>query len=280
MSYENERAMFEAYRRNKYESTGIIQWMFNDAWPSMYWHLFDWYLVPGGGYFGTKKANEPVHVMYSYDDNSVVVVSALRRELRHVRLRARVLGLDMSQAFAIDTLMDIPPDSSVRVARIEAGLAPSRTYFVDLRLTDADGAALSRNFYWLSSHPDVPDFDSTTYYVTATKQYADFTALASLPRTPVKVATAFTRSGAAGEAHVTLTNVGSSLAFFIRVRLLAGTGGEEVLPVQWSDNFVSLLPGEKLDLTARYALEDLHGHRPAVEIAGWNSDVCAGAPYP
>jgi exo-1,4-beta-D-glucosaminidase len=280
MAYENERAMFEAYGRNKYVSTGIIQWMFNNAWPSIYWHLFDWYLAPGGGYFGTKKANEPVHVMYSYDDNSVVVVSALRRELRHVRLRARVLGLDMSQAFAIDTLMDIPPDSSVRVARIEAGLAPSRTYFVDLRLTDADGAALSRNFYWLSSHPDVPDFDSTTYYVTATKQYADFTALASLPRTPVKVATAFTRSGAAGEAHVTLTNVGSSLAFFIRVRLLADTGGEEVLPVEWSDNFVSLLPGEKLDLTARYALEDLHGHRPAVEIAGWNSDVCAGAPCP
>jgi exo-1,4-beta-D-glucosaminidase len=280
MSYENERAMFEAYRRNKYVSTGIIQWMFNDAWPSIYWHLFDWYLVPGGGYFGTKKANEPVHAMYSYDDGSIAVVSALRRELPRVRLRARVLGLDMSEALALDTLIDIPADSAVRVARIAPGLAPSRTYFVDLRLTDADGAALSRNFYWLSSHPDVADFDSTTYYVTATKQYADFTALGSLPRTPVKVATAFTRSGAAGEAHVTLTNVGSSLAFFIRVRLLADTGGEEVLPVEWSDNFVSLLPGEKLELSARYALEDLHGQHPTVEIAGWNSDVCAGALCP
>lgn len=270
MSYENERAMFEAYRRNKYGSTGIIQWMFNNAWPSIYWHLFDWYLTPGGGYFGTKKANEPVHVMYSYDDGSIAVVSALRRELSRVRLRARVLGLDMSEAFALDTVIDIPGDSSVRVAQIAPDLAPSRTYFVDLRLMDADGGVLSRNFYWLSSHPDVPDFDSTTYYVTATKQYADFAALASLPPAKVTVTAKFTRQGATGEAHVTLSNEGDALAFFIRLRLLAGDHGEEVLPVEWSDNYVSLLPGEKLELTARYPAKELHDRPPVLAVGGWN----------
>jgi len=76
MTYEGERAMFEAYRRNGYTSTGVIQWMLNNAWPSIYWHLFDWYLRPAGGYFGAKKANEPVHVMYSYDDRSVAIVNA------------------------------------------------------------------------------------------------------------------------------------------------------------------------------------------------------------
>ena len=73
MTYEGQRAMFEAYRRNKYTSTGVIQWMFNNAWPSIYWHLFDWYLLPAGGYFGTKKANEPVHALFSYDDRSIAV---------------------------------------------------------------------------------------------------------------------------------------------------------------------------------------------------------------
>ena len=85
MTYEGERAMFEAYRRNKYTSTGVIQWMFNNAWPSIYWHLFDWYLLPAGGYFGTKKANEPVHAMFSYDDRSVAVVSARRAPMRGPR---------------------------------------------------------------------------------------------------------------------------------------------------------------------------------------------------
>ena len=64
MSYDTERAMFEAYSRNKYTSTGVIQWMLNNAWPSMIWHLYDYYLDTGGGYFGAKKACEPLHVQY------------------------------------------------------------------------------------------------------------------------------------------------------------------------------------------------------------------------
>ena len=66
MTYDAERAMFEAYSRNKYGSTGVIQWMLNNAWPSLIWHLYDYYLQPGGGYFGAKKACGPVHVQYSY----------------------------------------------------------------------------------------------------------------------------------------------------------------------------------------------------------------------
>ena len=46
-TYEGVRAMYEAYSRNKYESTGVIQWMLNNAWPSMIWHLYDYYLRPG-----------------------------------------------------------------------------------------------------------------------------------------------------------------------------------------------------------------------------------------
>ncbi len=76
MEYDSERAMFEAYSKNKYTSTGVIQWMLNNAWPSMIWHLYDYYLDTGGGYFGTKKACEPLHIQYSYDDRSIVVVNS------------------------------------------------------------------------------------------------------------------------------------------------------------------------------------------------------------
>ncbi|MFN2533041.1 MAG: glycoside hydrolase family 2 protein, partial [Pyrinomonadaceae bacterium] len=65
MAYEGQRAMFEAYGGSRYQSTGVIQWMLNNAWPSMIWHLYDYYLATGGGYFGTKKACEPVHAQYS-----------------------------------------------------------------------------------------------------------------------------------------------------------------------------------------------------------------------
>ena len=46
-NYEGIRAMFEAYSRNKYTSTGVIQWMLNNAWPSMIWHLYDY--LPASG---------------------------------------------------------------------------------------------------------------------------------------------------------------------------------------------------------------------------------------
>src|SRR5258707_9997838 len=74
LTYEGQRAMFEAFGRNKYTATGVIQWMLNNAWPSMILHLYDYYQVPAGGYFGPKKTMEPVHVQDSYDDNSVAVV--------------------------------------------------------------------------------------------------------------------------------------------------------------------------------------------------------------
>lgn len=270
LTYEGERAMFEAYRRNKYVSTGIIQWMLNNAWPSVYWHLFDWYLRPGGGYFGTKKANEPLHVMYSYDDGSIAVVNALRHAVPHVRLRARVFDLDMSEKFAFDTLLDAPGDSSVRVLTLPRLDGLSSTYFVDLRLISGTDSIISTNFYWLSTHPDVLDFDSTSSTVTATKQYADFTALRRLPPARVQSAATFTTSGSTGGARVTLTNASESLAFFIRLQIKAGADGDEVLPVEWSDNYVTLLPGETRQLTARYRLRDLHGHTPVLASSGWN----------
>jgi exo-1,4-beta-D-glucosaminidase len=100
MTYANARAMFEASRRNKYNSTGVIQWMLNNAWPGLIWHLYDYYLVPGGGYFGAKKANEPVHALYGYDDNAVWLVNNLYNAVPQAKLTISVLNLDLSEKFS------------------------------------------------------------------------------------------------------------------------------------------------------------------------------------
>ena len=95
-AYEAHRAMMEAYGRNKYTSTGIIQWMLNNAWPSMIWHMYDWYLRPAGSYFGVKKACEPLHVQYSYDDRSIVVVNSYYQPFANLKVTAKVYNLDMT----------------------------------------------------------------------------------------------------------------------------------------------------------------------------------------
>jgi exo-1,4-beta-D-glucosaminidase len=268
MTYEGERAMFEAYRRNEYNSTGVIQWMLNNAWPSIYWHLFDWYLQPAGGYFGAKKANEPVHVLFSYDDASVAVVnSGARTALHGARLGVRILGLDGSEKFARDTVLDLPADSVARVLVLPKP-ADSGAYFLDLRLKSAAGAPLSTNFYWLSTHPDALA-DTSTWYMTPVKSYADLTALQGMPAASVTAKADFSAAAGRGEAHVTLTNTSRSVAFFMRLQV-TGRGGAEVLPVLWEDNYVSLLPGESRVITATYALRDLGGVAPQVVVSGWN----------
>ncbi len=278
MTYEGQRAMFEAYRRNEYAATGVIQWMFNNAWPSIYWHLFDWYLLPAGGYFGTKAANEPVHALFSYDDRSIAIVNsnADRTPVRRARLRARILGLDGAEKFSKDTVLDIPADTSLRVFILPepTGLTGGAAYFVDLRLTSADGKPLSTNFYWLSTHPDVLA-DSSNWYMTSVKEFADYKALRDMPAATVKSSATFRRSGATGQARVTLKNTGSQLAFFIRLQV-TGRGGNEALPVFWEDNYVSLLPGESRIVTASYRLRDLGGAPPKLRVTGWN--VREGSP--
>ena len=267
MTYEGERAMFEAYRRNKYTSTGVIQWMFNNAWPSIYWHLFDWYLLPAGGYFGAKKANEPVHVIYSYDDHTVAIANALRAAVPGVRLRTRLLAPDGAEKWSRDTTIDIPADSTLRLFRLPEPAGVKGAYFADLRLTDRAGKALATNFYWLSTTPDVLA-DTSTWYMTPVKSFADFTALRTMPAATVRASASFSRAGADDVARVTITNPSKSVAFFLRLQVV-GQGDAEALPVFWDDNYISLMPGETRAVSARYRRRDLQGTARVI-VSGWN----------
>ena len=129
---------------------------------------------------------------------------------------------------------------------------------------------VSSNFYWLSTQPDVLDWDKSTWYYTPTQSFADYTQLQSLPQATLKASGRAVRRGDEEVAHVTLENPSRSLAFFVRLQIQRGRGGEEVLPVLWEDNYVSLLPGERRELTATYRVKDLGGARPSLFTEGWN----------
>jgi exo-1,4-beta-D-glucosaminidase len=49
-------------------------------------------------------------------------------------------------------------------------------------------------------------------------------------------------------------------------------GGQEILPVLWQDNYVTLLPGEKREISATYAAGNLGATKPVVEVKGWNTE--------
>jgi exo-1,4-beta-D-glucosaminidase len=270
MTYDGQRAMFEAYARNKYTSTGVIQWMLNNAWPSMIWHLYDYYLRPGGGYYGTKKACEPVHVQYSYDDRSVVIVNDTHQPIKAASVSARVFDLDLAEKFAGSATVDVPPDGVVRALVIPEIKGLTRTYFVRLSMVSGDQETSSRNFYWLSTVPDTLDWKKTEWFYTPTSRHADLTALARLPTTTLAVTPAFEGSGKDATARVTVENTGSALAFQVHLKLLHSD--KEVLPVFWEDNYFELFPGEKREIRAVYA-RGASAAPPAIEADAWNASL-------
>ena len=270
MSYEGERAMFEAFRRNKYMATGVIQWMANNAWPSIIWHLYDWYLRPGGGYFGTKIANEPLHVEYSYDDGSIAVVNSEYRAFHGYRVTAKVYNPDLAEKFSKTASMDIGEDGVVKAFALPSIGGLGRTYFLKLTLQDAEGKIVSSNFYWLSTQMDVSDWAHGTGHYTPITTYADLTGLEQLPPVGVKVVSRAEQRGAEEVDHVTVENVGANLAFMVHLTAHKGRDGADINPVYWEDNYFELMPGETRNVTAAYQRKLLGGARPEIKVDGWN----------
>jgi exo-1,4-beta-D-glucosaminidase len=271
MTYDGQRAMFEAYGRNKYTATGVIQWMLDNAWPSLIWHLYDYYLVPAGGYFGTKKACEPVHIQYSYDDDSVAVVNGSYASWKGLLATAKLYNLDATEKGTREATVDLPPDGVVRAFALPKPDGLTTTYFLRLQLHDPAGKLLSDNFYWLSTKQDTLDWarrKDTVY--TPQKDFADLTGLATLPEVRLEANAKTQSAGGLDTVRVHVKNPSKSIAFMAHLRVTRGPGGEDVTPILWEDNYVSLLPGEEREISASFHTRDLGGHAPVIVLDGFN----------
>jgi exo-1,4-beta-D-glucosaminidase len=244
--------------------------MLNNAWPSLIWHLYDYYLRPGGGYFGAKMAMQPLDPIYGYDDHSVWLVSSQYQDASNLTLTAKIFNLDMNEKFSKEETVNAPADSTNKIFELPEIQGLSPTHFLRLTVKDSTGKIVGSNFYWLSTSAESLDWAHSTWYTTPTATYADYTALRQLPTVKVSVSSRSERQGDQGVTRVTLGNPSKNLAFFIRLKLDKGKGGEEILPVVWQDNYLSLMPGEKREITATYRATDLGTAKAAVEIRGWN----------
>jgi exo-1,4-beta-D-glucosaminidase len=277
--YEVTRAQFEAFGRNFSDSsdpaTGVIYWMFNSGWTSLHWQLFDRYLDQGGSYYGVKEATQPLHIQYSYDDRSVVVVNNEHGTARKLTARVTLFNTDGTQKFdGTAAKLSVPGDAGkVTALTIPASVSGlSTTYLAKLVLTDKDGQEVSRNVYWLSTKPDTLNWAATDWYYTPTTASADLTGLKSMAQAPLTASATSTEAHDMTTTTVIIRNSGTEAtpALFIDTHVV-DSSGKPVLPVQWSDNETSLWPGESTTLTATYRTADLHGSAPSIRVSGWNS---------
>ena len=257
VDYEGTRAMVEAHRVNVPRSTGIIQWMLNSAWPSLYWQMYDWYLVPTSAYWSVKKGCTPQQLIYNYANNTVYAVNDEKEDMS-LTAAMTVYGLDGSVVGETSAAVEMPMGCSVPVFEVPA---VEKVGFVFLTLTDASGNVVARNEYVLPEVKDKHDWAKYRWWRTQMESYADFSPLNDLAAADVKASMVRTADG----LEVTLENKSSVVAFFVRMAL-KDAEGEYVVPAYWNDNLVTLAPGQKLTFTCTADMPE----GATVEIDGWN----------
>ena len=286
--YDSHRAMFEAYTRNRYNSTGVIHWMLNNAWPSNIWHLYDWYLNPTPGYFAARKGCSALHALYGYDDNSIYLVNNLWSPYTsasgHLTVRATVIDVDGSTVRSIKEITidePIKPDSTTKLFALNNLSSSESPVFIHLEILDGS-SLLESNTYWLCAEMDVMDWPQSTFYNVPILKYADYRALQRLPETQLRVTVVHSsvKDSSRRQTTVYLRNVGSVIAFNVEVRLVVGN--ETILPVFWNDNYMSIPAGsDSVTLVAEYEASDAEAaagraktdETPSVVVGGWNVGV-------
>ncbi len=273
LDYEAMRAMFEAFVANRYLATGVIQWMYNSAWPKLWWQLYDYYLLPTAAFYGAKKSCEPVHLIYNYATKEIIASNLQSRPSGKMRALIRVFNFDLEEKFKKETPLELGPDSKIVVDRLPEIEGLSQVYFLDLRLIGARSELVSQNFYCLPVAGDVLDEARANWFVTPVKQYADLTLLRSLPTAQVKYRVKISAKEEKSFITLEVENASASLAFMVYVEVKQKQRQKAVAPVFLDDNYFSLLPGEKRTIAGYFFTENLEGDEPEISLSGWNIQV-------
>lgn len=268
LNYEGTRAMFEAFRVNAPQTTGIVQWMLNSAWPSFYWQLYDYYLVPTAAYYGVKKANQAQQLIYNYKEKAVYAVNESREAIDLVGTYT-LYGLD-SQLIEEQTMyLGVPPGSVVKMCDIPA---VTDNAFLFLTLLDGHGDRLTNNLYCLSANEDEYHWEQTNWVHTPLKSTADFQKLSALPEsecTVIAMSARWEKENLVVEP--VLKNNTPYIAFFTRLSL-KDEHGELLRPVFWEDNYITLLPGEMRAVSCTIPTAVAADKAITLTVSGWNQE--------
>ena len=247
LSYEGTRAMFEAFRVNTKPhsdqvkehglATGIIQWMLNSARPSIYWQLYDYYLQPNAAYYAVKRSNQPVQLIYDYQRRAVFAVN---ETLKPVTLNAamRLIAGTVDQQEQKTLTLEV----GAVVKAFDISFASDA--FLFLKATDTIDSKMAVNDYYLPSERDEYDWKKTNWVTTPITRYASYRTLDSLPRITCQLTSKRINNG----YELTVSNPSTTVAFFQRLIVKDATG-TLVCPAYWSDNYISLAPGESRTIT-------------------------------
>ena len=237
-------------------ATAVITWMSNPAQPSFVWQLYHYDLEPMSSLFAVMHASELVHIQFNEANGELHVINNLPAPLSDAVARVTIYNLDSSVAYQHDTKVTALPDVATDLGPVQFPATLSAVHFLKLELHDAKGNLLSSNFYWRAL-PDHPD---------------DLTALNRLPMVTLEAKAERKDQDGKRLLTIILHNPSNSIALMAHLQLRRHSG-QRILPVYYSDNYVSLTPNETRTVTIEAAVSDFNGEDALIVLDGWNVTV-------
>jgi hypothetical protein len=249
LDYVGHRAIYEGMAAHLWQpNSGRMIWMTQPAWPSTMWNFLSWDYDTQSSFYATMKALEPIHAQLNLDDGSVDLINLGEAGAYSVRVRILSLKDESLSDHTFQTQAAGNARTSVTKLSLDA-LAAGHTVFVVLDVTSASGAPVSNNFYWWAAKP------------------ATLRELDMLPAATVRGSATVSAENGERKAVVTLSNAGSVPAVMVKLTLKNDSTGRRILPAYYSDNYVSLLPGEQRTIAVEFPAGT---GTPGFGLRGWN----------
>jgi beta-galactosidase/beta-glucuronidase len=248
VNYEGHRGMYEAQSKNR---MGLLIWMSHPCWPSMVWQTYDYYLEPTAGYFGAKKASEPLHIQWNPVSDSVEVVNYSGGNQAGLTAHVQVVNLDGAVKWDRSLALDSKEDSVQSPIRMEYPSGLTATHFIRLELKQGD-KLISDNFYLRGNEEE------------------NFRAVRSLAKATIEANTSAEQHGDGWLLTTTLRNTSTTPALMVRLKAVREKSGDRILPAVYSDGYIALMPGESRRITTELLDADTRGEKPRIEVVGFN----------
>jgi Exo-beta-D-glucosaminidase Ig-fold domain/Glycosyl hydrolases family 2/Concanavalin A-like lectin/glucanases superfamily/Glycosyl hydrolases family 2, TIM barrel domain/Glycosyl hydrolases family 2, sugar binding domain len=255
LDYVDHRAIFEGMNAHLWApNSGRLLWMTQPAWPSNTWQILSSDYDTQSSFYGVKKACEPVHVQLDLSDYNVAVINTTREGFPALSITANVYSLDSRVLLHQEKKIDAAADAVTEGFKLDLTplLSSDVVVLVKLELRNASQAPVSDNFYWLGA------------------DNASYRRLNRLPAASLLLTAKSTRAGENISVRVQMRNTGSVVSLANKLTLLNAADGSRILPVYYSDNYVSLLPGERREIEVEYPLK-ASKEASQLAIRGWNA---------
>jgi hypothetical protein len=248
LNYEGYRAMFES--QSTYRA-GLLLWMSHSCWPSLVWQTYDYYFEPTAAYFGCKKASEPLHIQWNRDTETIEAVNYSAGNRTALTATVDILNMDGTHVARHTATIDSHEDSVIAAIPMAYPMGLSPVHFLRLTLTQGNNT-LSANDYMRSVVE------------------GDYRAIRQLAKARVHATTTSHREGDLWHLTTELQNTSTWPALMTRIKAVRATSNDRILPAIYSDNYITLMPGERRTLQTELQHADTRGEQPKITLSGFN----------